>query len=138
VKNHNSFNPARARIQIIKNENENIVLPVVCIHCQVPLCKEACPTGAIRENDVGNLTVNLDVCIGCYNCVTACIYGGVAVDPVSRKVEKCDMCNGDPACEKACEYKAIKRIPANDEGVMQRHSGMKPVANIYGLKKEMS
>jgi carbon-monoxide dehydrogenase iron sulfur subunit len=138
VRHTNSFNPARSRIQIIKEESKNIILPVVCLHCEVPLCEEACPTGAIMKNDAGNLTVNHDVCIGCYNCVTACVYGGVAIDPKTRKVVKCDMCNGDPACAKACEYNAIKIVQASDEGAAQRLLGIKPVAEIYGLNKDVS
>jgi len=136
VKHTHSFNPARARIQIIKEEPSNIVLPVVCLQCEVPLCKDACPTGAIMENDVGNLTVNKDICIGCYNCVTACVFGGIAVDPVTRKVVKCDMCNGDPACAKACEYHAISIRPATYEGATERYSGFKPVSNLYSLEQE--
>ena len=90
------------------------------------------------ENDAGNLTVNQDVCIGCYNCVTACVYGCITIDPLTRKVAKCDMCNGDPACVKACEYNAIKIVTASEEGASQRLSGMKPVAAVYGLDKDVN
>ncbi len=109
---------------------------MVCLQCESPLCKDACPTGAIVENDSGNLTVNSEICIGCYNCVTACVYGGITVDPRTMKVVKCDLCNGDPACVKACEYEAISVKPSGTEGASERFSGFKLISKHYGLEQE--
>jgi Fe-S-cluster-containing dehydrogenase component len=136
VRNTNSFNPKRSRIQILKDEPSNLLIPIVCLQCEVPLCEAACPTGALVTNEFGSLNVNQDVCIGCHNCITACIYGGIAVDPQSRKVVKCDLCNGDPACVLACEYGAIKLEKSDSRTATERYQGFRTIANRYGLEQE--
>ena len=119
MKQVSSFNPARSRIRILKDDIKNILAPMVCLQCDSPLCKDACPNGAIRENENGILYVESEVCIGCMNCVSACVYGGIALDPISRKAIKCDHCGGDPACLKACEYGAISYV--KESGVQHRY-----------------
>jgi Fe-S-cluster-containing hydrogenase component 2 len=138
VKHTGTFNPSRGRIEILKDENQGLIIPMVCLQCESPLCEEACPTGALHRNDEDVLTVNSDVCIGCLNCVTACIYGGIAMDPTTRKVVKCDLCNGAPACVPACDYKAIKMVPTGAEALTQRLQGMQKLSAGLGLIKEES
>ncbi len=106
---------------------------MVCLQCEKPLCQEACPNGAIMENEHGILFVEKDICIGCLNCVTACIYGGIGMDPVTRKAVKCDLCRGDPACVKACQYGAIKLLSVT-EGIHQRKKGVVPAFHILGVQ----
>ncbi len=132
-----SFNPKRSRIQVLKNEDQNMVLPMVCLQCDVPLCEQACPNGAIILNQRGALFVNSEVCIGCMNCVTACIYGGIEIDPITRKAIKCDLCGGDPACIKACDYKAISMVDAKIEGLDARRKGIEVVYQALGVRGEV-
>jgi Fe-S-cluster-containing hydrogenase component 2 len=132
----NSFNPKRARIQILKDEVRNLIVPMVCLQCETPLCEEACPNGAIVENEHGILYVKHDVCIGCGNCVTACVYGGIAIDPQSKKAIKCDLCNGDPACVKACDYGAISVANMKAEGLQQRKRALTPAIQKLGIRVE--
>ena len=106
---------------------------MVCLQCEKPLCQEACPNGAIVENEHGILYVEKDKCIGCLNCVTACTYGGIGMDPVTRKAVKCDLCWGDPACEKACQYGAIKLLSVT-EGKQQRRKGVVQAFHILGMQ----
>jgi len=133
----NSFNPRRSRIQVLKKEDQNMVLPMVCLHCEVPLCEQACPNGALVYNEKGTLYVNSEVCIGCGNCVTACTYGGIEIDPVTRKAIKCDLCWGDPACVKACDYGAISMVEAKREGLVAREKGTEPVHQILNVEGEV-
>lgn len=135
VAHYKTFNPARSRIQVIKEENKDVIAPMVCLQCEQPLCQDACPTGAIGKNEHGVLFVDHDVCIGCLNCVTACIYGGIAIDPVRRMAIKCDLCWGDPACAKRCEYGAISYVPF-EEGIRQRFEGTMATRTAVGLEKE--
>ena len=113
VRNTRSFTPSRSRIQILKDEPRSIIAPVVCLQCDEPLCRNACPSGAIAENDFGTLTVNQEACIGCMNCVTACVYGGIAMDNKTLKAVKCDLCvekrgRGEaPACTTVCPTRCI-------------------------------
>ncbi|MFW9908644.1 MAG: 4Fe-4S dicluster domain-containing protein [Candidatus Thorarchaeota archaeon] len=133
IAHSNSFNPKRSRIQILKDETRNLMVPMVCLQCEKPLCREACPNGAIEENKHGVLFVDKDTCIGCLNCVTACTYGGIGMDPITRKAVKCDLCGGDPACAKACQYGAIKHLSVT-EGVYQRRKGVLPAFHILGMQ----
>jgi carbon-monoxide dehydrogenase iron sulfur subunit len=126
-----SFNPARSLIRILKDETQALIMPMVCLQCEDPLCKAACPTDAIVEDEKGILYVEKDECIGCMNCVTACIYGGIEMDPMTLKAAKCDLCGGDPACVKACDYVAIKTTETTTEGLRQRRSGIKVLAHLY-------
>ncbi len=131
-----SFNPKRSRIQILKDEIRNLVVPMVCLQCDNPLCQEACPNGAIVENEHGILFVKEEICIGCMNCVTACIYGGIAIDPRTKKAVKCDLCNGDPACVKACDYGAISVASTKPEGFHQRRKAVSMAYQTLGIQIE--
>jgi len=131
-----SFNPKRSRIQILKEEVRNLVVPMVCLQCETPLCQGACPNGAIVENEHGILYVKHETCIGCMNCVTACVYGGIAIDPKTKKAIKCDLCNGDPACVKACDYGAISVASIKPEGLHQRRMAISPAFTTLGMNIE--
>jgi len=133
AKNVKSFNPRRSRIQILKDEPRNLMVPMVCLQCEEPLCEQDCPTGAISYNEKGTLFVNSDVCIGCMNCVTACVYGGIEIDPKTLKAVKCDLCWGDPACIKACDYGAISLVEAGKEGYKARREGIDLAFQTIGM-----
>jgi Fe-S-cluster-containing dehydrogenase component len=49
-------------------------LPMLCMHCQVAPCLEACPTGATYRAEGGLVLVNDDLCIACRYCIMACPY----------------------------------------------------------------
>ena len=131
-----SFNPRRSRIQILKDEVRNLVVPMVCLQCEDPLCEQACPNGAISYNEKGTLIVDSEVCIGCMNCVTACIYGGIEIDPKTLKAIKCDLCGGNPACIKACEYGAISLVDTKSKGLKARRMGIDVAYQTVGMKTE--
>lgn len=137
VRNRNTFSPALARIRVVRDEARGLVVPVVCLQCEEPLCRDACPVGAIVEGVSGVLTVNQDLCIGCGNCVTACVYGGIVLEPVSRRAIKCDLCGGDPACVEACEYGALTVGDSASTDRADRARGMSPVLREYGLVTEV-
>ena len=110
-------NPNRARIKVMKNDEEGIDLPVVCMHCANPPCVEVCPTGAItRDNASGAVLIREEDCLGCKLCIRACPLGTVTVDSGSAegKVMKCDLCGGNPKCVMFCETKAIDFVPVED------------------------
>ncbi|MBD3157790.1 MAG: 4Fe-4S dicluster domain-containing protein [Candidatus Lokiarchaeota archaeon] len=136
VEHTQTFNPRRSRIQVLKKEKRDIIMPVVCLQCENPLCQEACPTGAIHRNEEEILTVNPNSCIGCGNCVNACIYGGIAIDPITLKAIKCDLCGGNPACVEACEYDAISVVTLDGDGLRERAQGVGDLAKKYGLVRE--
>lgn len=109
---------------------------MVCLQCEKPLCQDACPTGAIIENEYGILYVKQETCIGCMNCVTACVFGGIAIDPRTKKAIKCNLCDGDPACIKACGYGAISVESIKPEGLHQRKQAVSPAYQKLGIQIE--
>jgi len=51
-----------------------LFIPVLCNHCQKPLCETVCPTGATFTNEDGLVLIDYDKCIGCKACISACPY----------------------------------------------------------------
>ena len=49
--------------------------PTACHHCRNAQCIMVCPTGASRYADDGTVSVDMNVCYGCMQCVDACPYG---------------------------------------------------------------
>jgi Fe-S-cluster-containing hydrogenase component 2 len=101
----------------MKNDEEGIDLPVVCMHCANPPCVEVCPTGAItRDNANGSVSIREEDCVGCKLCIQECPLGAVTVDSGSAegKVIKCDLCGGNPKCVTFCETRAIDFVPVED------------------------
>lgn len=102
------FNPRRSRIQVVKLYPGLIDIPVVCAQCVNPPCLKACPTSAIRKDEVTKtVLVDEEKCIGCGKCVEVCPRGAITIHPERGVAIKCDLCNGDPLCVKYCPTHAI-------------------------------
>lgn len=93
-----------------------IFVPMGCMHCAKPPCRDVCPTGATQQHSGGIVDIDHERCIGCGYCVVACPYqarsmvspaaayvsaAGGAVPNDSRPSQKafergvctkCDMC----------------------------------------------
>jgi len=114
VKNTGVSNPARSRINVIKWESEGFFFPMVCQQCQSPACLAVCPKDAIAKDEkLGRVVVDYNLCIGCQLCVTACPFGCMSIDTVENTVIKCELCDGEPECVKFCDPKAIDYIEAD-------------------------
>lgn len=84
--------------------------PLRCIHCDPPLCVEACLSGSLTRSDGdGRISNNLEQCIGCFMCVANCPYGAVIPVPTEHISIKCDGClwSKTPACVRACPSGAL-------------------------------
>ncbi|MFQ8735620.1 MAG: 4Fe-4S dicluster domain-containing protein [Bilophila wadsworthia] len=62
------------------------------MHCDHPLCVEACPTHATYKADDGSVGIDPERCIGCGGCIEACPYGARYKHPVTGRADKCDYC----------------------------------------------
>lgn len=49
-------------------------VPVGCMHCEDPPCRDVCPSTATRVRPDGIVTIDYDLCIGCAYCAVACPY----------------------------------------------------------------
>jgi Fe-S-cluster-containing hydrogenase component 2 len=79
--------------------------------------------GAIsREEELGRVTVDYSVCIGCRTCVSVCPFGAMNFNTIDRKVIKCDLCDGDPQCVRFCEVKAVDYVDAGDISIQKKRT----------------
>jgi Fe-S-cluster-containing hydrogenase component 2 len=121
VKHTGASNPSRSRIHVIKWPMEGLELPMLCQQCEDAPCVAVCPKDALsREDTLGRVVVDYDLCIGCKLCVTACPFGGMGIDAVARRVVKCDLCDGDPACVRFCDPGALQFVPAGEVSVRKK------------------
>ena len=77
-------------------------VPVGCMHCDVPSCRDVCPTTATRKRDDGIVTIDYDLCIGCAYCAVACPY------QARWRVDKPSAAYGG----KAMRHEALREDPA--------------------------
>ncbi|MHC4457358.1 MAG: 4Fe-4S dicluster domain-containing protein [Planctomycetota bacterium] len=94
------------------------LLPIMCYHCENPICAKACPHGALfKEEKYGAVLVIADKCQGTRKCWLACPYGTpqFETDAVpSAKMSKCNMCierlkDGlKPICVLSCSMRALE------------------------------
>jgi len=96
---------ATAEIQTGSTKRQ-LFVPMSCMHCANPPCRDVCPTGATHQHDDGIVDIDHERCIGCGYCVTACPYlarsmvtkvaantSSTGSRPLSKGVAtKCDMC----------------------------------------------
>ena len=106
-------NPEKARIIVTEHFDESIYQPHICQQCDVPDCVNACPMGALSQEDgSGLISVEQDLCNGCLACVEACTYGAIKYVAEFDKIYVCDQCDGDPTCVKFCTSQALRQVEA--------------------------
>ena len=99
------------------------ILPIMCFHCENPLCMKACPNRAIRkESRYGAVLVDPEKCEGTRKCWKACPYGTPQFegDEPGLKMSKCTMCMDrleqglKPICVLSCSMRALEFGPLED------------------------
>ncbi len=123
-----TFNPVRSRISIAKWEEEGIMMPIMCQHCEEPPCMTACPIDAIHKNEeTGTVWIDHQVCIGCKMCMMVCPFGGPSFDPVEKEVVSCDLCGGNPQCADVCPTDALQYVRADRSAAIRRRGAMEKI-----------
>ncbi len=96
------------------------MLPVMCYHCEQPVCVDACENKSIyKEEKYGAVLVDTEKCRGNRDCWRACPYGTpqYANDDPDTKMLKCDMCierleqGLKPICILSCSMRALEFAP---------------------------
>ena len=114
-------NPARSRIKVMKWEAEGLYIPMSCQQCQDAPCLNVCPVKAIsRDEELGRVFVDYDVCIGCRSCVAVCPFGAMNFNIKDKQVFKCDLCDGVPQCVRFCEEKAVDFLEVDDVSIYKK------------------
>lgn len=117
-------------------------LPMVCNHCERPICTTVCPVKATyRRPEDGIVMINPHRCIGCRYCMAACPYNVRFISPRYNIVEKCDFCQRRvdqgqlPACVEACPTQAMVFGDLNDpNGEIAR---LVSTSSVQVIKPEM-
>ena len=115
-------------------------LPVLCNHCELPPCVEACPLEAISKKENGIVFLDEETCDGCRTCLDACPYGAIIFNLANEKAEKCNLCahrikqGQEPFCVICCEGQAIHFGDLNDPD--SNVSKLLSSGNGYTLKPE--
>lgn len=103
IEHFDEINPKKAALRIeAKFPDPGKYRPVVCIQCGK--CEEACPEGAITQNEIGAYIVDKEKCTNCGTCVGACPVGVVFQHRDLDHVIICDFCM---KCTEMCNTAAI-------------------------------
>lgn len=120
LKHEGTCNPLRARIHVVKWEQDAVFVPINCRRCEKPACELVCPKHATHRNfATGAMEVDRTRCIGCLSCVFACPFGATFSDPTNGEVLKCDLCDGDPTCVKVCPASALTYEDVSQEAYLK-------------------
>jgi formate dehydrogenase iron-sulfur subunit len=115
-----------------------------CKHCVASPCHQACPTGAIVQNEFQNIYIQADICNGCSCCIAACPFGVITRSDMGGHSHKCTLCYDrqrdglEPACAKACPTQSIQFGPIEElreraqKRVEELHHRGVPTAYLYG------
>lgn len=131
VKHEGVSNPSRARIHLVRWFMEGFDMPMICQQCLEAPCIAVCPKDALsRDGELGRVTLDYDLCIGCKMCVTACPFGGMGIDTVTNRVIKCDLCDGDPQCVRFCFPGALQYVDANTVNLRKKRDAATKLAEL--------
>lgn len=113
-----------------------------CMHCTDAGCAKVCPTEALYHTEFGNVSLNVDKCIGCKACLFACPFGVPKFNEATNKIYKCDLCytrlqgNQLPSCVLSCPTGALQ-IGAKEDMLKKAYKRVKELggdASVYGDK----
>lgn len=127
-------NPKKSAVRVLVTYPHPVMrLPIVCSQCKVPVCADACPTGALKRIN-GVVELDEDGCIACMKCAEACPFGAVyAHDDLEHPI-KCDLCKGDPKCVKSCPKGALRLIPEQARGESKRMNNVLSYAHMKEIE----
>jgi carbon-monoxide dehydrogenase iron sulfur subunit len=137
IRHEKVANPSLSRIHVAKWENAGLYVPVVCVHCESPICESVCPVKAIkRDEKTGAVIINYETCVGCRLCAMYCPFAGAQIDSKKGRVLKCDLCDGSPECAKFCDPKALQFVKATTANMMKQRAAAEKFSEL--MKKQFA
>ena len=131
VKHYGISNPARARIKVMKWEQEGVYVPMSCQQCQDAPCQNICPAKAIsRDDEMSRVMVDYDKCIGCRLCVAVCPFGAMSFNVIDKQVLKCDLCDGEPQCVRFCDRKAVDFVSPDEVSIDKKRTAAERLSKV--------
>ncbi len=114
----------------IRNELHLDYFPIMCFHCDDPLCIQCCSVEAIVKREDGIVIVDNEKCNGCRLCVYACPYGAMSFNELTKVVGKCNLClerleyGIEPSCVQHCIGGALRYVTQEDleETIKGKHT----------------
>jgi formate dehydrogenase iron-sulfur subunit len=102
----------------VNDRRSYLFIKVGCMHCGKPACVEACPTGTLKKQPNGLVTVEQSLCNGCGYCTQACPFHVPQLEVFNQltgaaRASKCTFCQDRvaqglrPACVQACPVGAL-------------------------------
>lgn len=113
------------------------MLPVMCYHCENPVCVKACLHAAIyKEEKYGAVLVDSDKCQGTWKCWRICPYGAPQFegDEPGKKMSKCNICIDrleqglKPICVLSCSMRALEFSPL--EEIIKKYGNLRRLEDM--------
>lgn len=123
TKHAKQSNPERARIRVVKTEEEGQLsfVPSACMQCETAMCEMVCPAGAIsRVEATGARVVDERRCLACSSCSYACPFAACFVDRKLKRSVLCNQCDGDSTCAKICPSGALQYLSEDQVNINLR------------------
>jgi anaerobic dimethyl sulfoxide reductase subunit B (iron-sulfur subunit) len=112
-------------------------LPVMCYHCENPVCVKACGNGALlKEEKYGAVLIDPNKCQGSRKCWRACPYGAPQFDgdEPGRGMSKCNMCTDrleqglKPICVLSCSMRALEFGPLDE--IIRKYGNLRQLEDM--------
>ena len=132
----------------VNERRSYLFIKVGCMHCGNPACVAACPTGALKKQSDGLVTVDRGLCNGCGYCTQVCPFHVPQLEVFNHltgaaKASKCTFCQDRvaqglrPYCVQSCPVGALdwgdrEALVAKAQGRVEALKADFPQANLYG------
>ncbi|MBA7467473.1 Tetrathionate reductase subunit B [subsurface metagenome] len=90
-------------------------IPLICMHCEDPICLKFCPLDAISKRSDGIIVIDKESCNGCGICAHVCPYGALYITP-EGKADGCDFCAD--RLDAGLPPKCVEECPSDKRGAI--------------------
>ena len=103
-------------IKLYQEGSDRSFVKQQCMHCLDPACANACLLGALNKREMGIVTYDPTLCVGCRYCQMACPFNIPKFEwanAYTPQIVKCELCNHrlakgqEPACTEVCPREAV-------------------------------